>query len=207
MSEGVIALSAASYATCAIVAGGAAKCWGLNVNGQLGDGTQENRNVPTDVVGLSSGVAGISVGAGHACALASTGGVTCWGQGTVGQVGNPSLTNLFTATTVPGLPNGIRAVAAGGRSSCAIPNDGGLICWGLNMWDVLGVGASGNAVPNPSVVLGMEEVVTEVAGGTYHKCAMTTSGDVFCWGGNLVGQTSSSTLVLNTSPPVRVANL
>ena len=41
---GATAIGAGYWHTCAIVIGGAAKCWGDNEHGQLGDGTV--RNVP-----------------------------------------------------------------------------------------------------------------------------------------------------------------
>jgi len=65
---------------CAI-AMGRAFCWGKNFSGEVGDGTQDDKYVPTPVVGLGSGVTAISTGGeGHSCAI-QRGNVYCWGIG------------------------------------------------------------------------------------------------------------------------------
>jgi alpha-tubulin suppressor-like RCC1 family protein len=50
MSGGISAIYLGDYFGCAVTAGGGVKCWGKNSNGQLGDGTQNNSNVPVDVL-------------------------------------------------------------------------------------------------------------------------------------------------------------
>lgn len=80
LATGVTAIAAGYYHVCAISTGGAVKCWGWNACSSTGDGSNSSRPTPVAVSNLGSGVTGISVGAGHSCALLTLGGVKCWAQ-------------------------------------------------------------------------------------------------------------------------------
>jgi alpha-tubulin suppressor-like RCC1 family protein len=71
---------------CARTRDGAVWCWGSNGNGQLGDGTTIERNVPVRVERLPE-VVGLTAGAAFNCALARDGRVLCWGANEWGQLG------------------------------------------------------------------------------------------------------------------------
>lgn len=96
-----IAISAGWNHTCALVSGGAVKCGGENKFGQFGDGSNENRNTPVEVSGLSAGVESISVGKSHSCARLTGGSGQCWGAHGEGQLGDG--TNLNESVPVWGL--------------------------------------------------------------------------------------------------------
>jgi len=63
-------------------------CWGANSNGQLGDGTTEDRLLPVSVVSLNTHTTNISAGGTHACAVKTDGSLWCWGNNDFGQLGN-----------------------------------------------------------------------------------------------------------------------
>ncbi len=58
-----VCLTCAQFHSCAVLVGGAVKCWGRNNNGQIGDGTTTSRLTPVNVVGLGSGAASVALGA------------------------------------------------------------------------------------------------------------------------------------------------
>jgi len=102
LSSGVIAISAGSEHTCALTSSGGVKCWGDNWAGQLGNGNNNNSNVPVNVSGLSSGVSAISAGYTHTCGLLTSGGVKCWGRNLEGQLGNGNNTDSYVPVDVVG---------------------------------------------------------------------------------------------------------
>ncbi|MCL2825292.1 MAG: RCC1 repeat-containing protein, partial [Polyangiaceae bacterium] len=79
-------------------------CWGFNGGGRLGDGTTATRVVPTPVAGLTSPVSAIAAGTRHMCALSSTGAVVCWGDNSMGQLGDGTTVNRLLPTPVVGYP-------------------------------------------------------------------------------------------------------
>jgi alpha-tubulin suppressor-like RCC1 family protein len=120
LSSGVVAISVGRAHACALTSTGAVKCWGYNGNGQLGDDTIADRNVPVDVVGLSSGVISVSAGGEYTCALTSTGAVKCWGYNASGQLGDDTTTDSHVPVDVVGLSSGVVSVSAGGSHTCIV---------------------------------------------------------------------------------------
>src|SRR5258706_8807442 len=90
LTSGVAAIAAGTSHTCAITTGGGAKCWGYNGHGGLGDNSTTTRLTPVDVTGLANGVAMLSAGEMHTCAVTRRGEAQCWGHNDTGQVGDGS---------------------------------------------------------------------------------------------------------------------
>jgi alpha-tubulin suppressor-like RCC1 family protein len=199
LTSGVTAVSAGEYFTCARLATGGIKCWGLNTNGRLGDGTTTNRTTAVDVTGLTSGVAAISSRGEHACALLSTGGVKCWGSNNYGQVGDSSTTHRSTAVDATGLSTGVSTIATGKYHSCAILTSGATQCWGDNSSGQIGDGTQ-TGRPNAVGVSGLSAGVTQIALGNGHTCAVLASGLARCWGGNGNGKLGDGTSQSRLTP-------
>ncbi|MCU0753495.1 MAG: CSLREA domain-containing protein [Xanthomonadales bacterium] len=180
--------------TCGLTTGGGVKCWGRNFNGQLGDGTTTDRLAAVDVSGLSSGVSAIALGDRHTCALTSTGGVKCWGNNSVGQLGDGTTTARLTPVDVTGLTSGVSAVVAGEASTCALTTGGGVKCWGAGANGRLGDGTTMNRLTAVDVS-GLTSGVSAIAAGLVHTCAITIGGGAKCWGFNGTGQLGDGTTV------------
>jgi alpha-tubulin suppressor-like RCC1 family protein len=202
---GVTDIEASERFTCAVLKDAKAACWGLNSAGQLGDGTTQNRLVPTTVQGVGNAVQ-VTAGWKHACALLSDGTVKCWGFNTSGQLGDGTKTQRLTPVTVAGLPGGktVSSIDAGFAYTCALFTDGTASCWGANGNGVLGDGTAVSR-PTPAPVAGLTNAV-EISAGQNLTCARLGDGTVRCWG-------AKGTLLGNGGPtgaqttPVAVAGL
>lgn len=197
LPSGAVAIAANEAHSCALMAGGGVKCWGLNVYGELGDGTTTDRTTPVDVVGLSAAASAIAVGTGHTCALTSGGGVSCWGFNYYGQLGDGTTTARHTPVEVVGLSSGVQAIAAGYAHTCAITVGGGARCWGMG-WRL----GAGTTTPQsvPVDVAGLDSGMSAIATSTDHSCALTAVGGLKCWGLNAYGQLGDGTRELRLIP-------
>jgi alpha-tubulin suppressor-like RCC1 family protein len=125
--------------SCARIADGTIKCWGLNADGRLGVGnTTFAIASPTPVMGMS-GVTKFAMGYDASCAIKTDGTLWCWGANYLGQVGDGSYQTRPAAVQILGL-SGVKDVASGGSHTCAIDNTGSVVCWGLAASGQLGTG-------------------------------------------------------------------
>ncbi len=201
VSGAALSVSSGSMHSCVVTTSGGVKCWGYNPAGELGDGTTTTRSTPVDVVGLTSGVAMVSAGTENTCALTSAGGVKCWGDNGLGQLGagNIGVAQSDTPVDVIGLASGVTAIAVGYDHACAVTTGGAVKCWGWNDYGQLGDGTMGGSSSTPVDVVNLGAKAHALALGDFHSCAITAVG-VSCWGGNGNGQLGNFTQTDSASP-------
>ena len=206
--SGVRTITSGAYHVCALPLDPSdlVRCWGLNRDGQLGDGSTTTRLAPVAVTGLPGVVQAIAAGYGHTCALLVEGGgiISCWGYNDNGQLGNGTTTDSWVPVSVAGL-TGVRAIALGAFHSCALLKSGGVRCWGYNYHGQLGDNSRVNRDTPVASAPGLTGVVSIAAGG-YHTCALSEAGNVSCWGYNGNGQLGDGTYT-DSQIPVPVFNL
>jgi alpha-tubulin suppressor-like RCC1 family protein len=195
-----IAVAAGGYHTCALLADGSVRCWGLNSDGQLGDGTSQIlRLTPVAVSGMSTATA-IAAGGYHSCALLADGSVRCWGLNFDGQLGDGTRSDRSTAVKVVGIGTAV-AITAGSSHTCALLADGSVRCWGLNYFGQLGDGAGTYRSSTPVQAYGITTAVAVAAGGAFgHTCAVLADHTARCWGWNFDGELGDGTTIDSPTP-------
>jgi alpha-tubulin suppressor-like RCC1 family protein len=104
----------------------------------------------------------------------------------------------------PGTCNDPIAVAGGARHTCALRQNGEVVCWGDNTYGQLGTSAvTESLVPIP--VAGVAAV--ELSAGAFFTCARLSTGLVACWGRNEYGQLGRGTSEPMSSTPEAVSGL
>ncbi len=201
LSKGVKAVSASYFHTCAVTVKGAAKCWGNNSWGELGDNTANESARPVGVYGLTRGVKQISAGYTSTCAVTSKNAAKCWGSNIYGQLGDNSTTTTRKPVGVYGLGSHIKSVKVGGYHACALTTTGKVQCWGLNSEGQLGDNSTTSSL-KPVGVYNLDKTST-ITSGFEHTCAMTAKRAIKCWGYNQRGQVGDNTTI-STPQPVTV---
>lgn len=202
LTSGVAEVSVGRSHTCARTDIGEVFCWGSNLYGELGDGSNVTTNIPVQVIGISQA---ISVSAGHfySCVVIENGDALCWGENDEGQLGNGTTNERNVPGEVAALPD-VVSISAGWNHTCAVTEGGRAWCWGRN--EHLGSGTTniigiGEGIPGliPLPVLGLSDGVTAIAASVGSTCAIVNGG-AKCWGGNSWGQLGDGTNEFSGTP-------
>jgi len=198
----VVEIHAGEEHTCARLADLTVTCWGLNADGELGDGTTTSRSTPATVTGLSADAVELACGRWFNCVRHMTGTLSCWGMNTSGQLGNGSVAASSTHPVDVAMLSDAIQIAAGGEHACALASPGSVWCWGGNQWGELGIGTTVDSLV-PVQPVGLVPA-NAIGVGARHSCARTPGGPAFCWGENTVNQIGDGTAT-NRLQPVSVA--
>ncbi|MBK8245893.1 MAG: RCC1 repeat-containing protein [Gemmatimonadetes bacterium] len=163
---------------CGLTAQGSALCWGWNAYGQAGTGVSGNEETIPKAVSGARQYRRLAHGRYHACGLAVSGEVYCWGENSRGQLG----TGVPGNTNVPTLIAGgrrYRDIAATDEASCAVEDTGDVYCWGT--WTRSGT---------PQLAFEGSGLASLSMSST-HACGVDGAGVAYCWGDNRFGQLGS----------------
>lgn len=191
-------IAASSNHTCAIVRRkdesiDRVKCWGSNVNGELGLGDRTPRTAAKRAMGDAlpfvdlpevRSLLSIHAKTGRTCALEAGGDLWCWGEGWIDPTDDPPA----PPSRVP-LPGAVTAFSMSRSHACAVMTDASVRCWGTTRSGALGSPSPG--APSRTlrpVELGTSARAIDVTTGYDHTCVLLSSGRVKCFGEGMYGQ-------------------
>ncbi|GEM_PF-6280989 len=186
-------------------------CMGDNGHYQIGDGTKNPHYYPYPVTiktknGTVETPAYVFNGQYHTCAITNSHRLFCWGWNTSGQTGTGA---MFPQGNYPDdITTPVEVTHPAGRGwywvapaevfTCAIDDQGKMYCWGKDIANVFGQGATANQIyyspiPVNTTMTFLKNKFGEIeyfplATGNLHTCAIADDHKLYCWGINYDGQ-------------------
>jgi hypothetical protein len=165
---------------------GVASCLGMNVSGNLGNGTAGTFEpypvAVTQANGLPATIDSLASSYRTTCARAG-GGVWCWGDNNWAQIGDPGAPDDGCGVTCKWVPTPVQV---------ALP-DGGA-----------------TSFPDAGIDQSPLTNVTQIVAGYLAFCALDTNGDMRCWGAQYVGGTKATEATLydaGSAPSTNIAKI
>lgn len=188
-TNNVVHVSSGEFHTLVIKSNGTLWAWGLNNNGQLGNGTSINRLAPIQI-GTATNWAGIAVGGIHSLAIKLDGTLWAWGDNGYGQLGNGTNTNSNIPIQVGTATNWVN-VSAGYNHSLATKSDGTAWAWGINDYGQTGLGQWASGLESPQQIGTATNWVT-TGSGYSNSFGIASDGTYWAWGDNGYGQSGNN---------------
>lgn len=196
------AISAGESHTLALRRNGSVSAWGLNLDGQLGDGTVVAKLVPTSTAGPLefNSVVAISAGGGHSLAVLANGDIYAWGDNGTGQLGNGTVVPSEVPVKVGADTVNWLKSEPGNAFTVAQRSNGSLWSWGDNGFGQLGDGSLVTPRTTPAEVAGAARNWRTSASGLSHTVALRANGTLWAWGDNASGQLGDAAIIDNSTP-------
>jgi alpha-tubulin suppressor-like RCC1 family protein len=183
--------------------------WGYNAQGQLGDGTTAQYNLPIQVkgpneMGWLTDIIAVAAGNQHSVALSGDGHVLTWGGNTYGQLGNGTFESSFIPIYVlndDNLPfENVIAIASGTNHVLLLTENNDLWAWGKNENGQLADNTP-TAYNRPIHVTGLpSNRIIQIAAGDAHSMVLLDNGEIWSWGDNSFGQLGLGGIVSSMIP-------
>lgn len=184
-----VEIATANDSACVRLDDGTVRCWGGNLTGDLGRGPDAGAfaSKPAPAVGIAGAVQISASPGGSYCALASDGGVSCWGSNQNGVLGrtvdggvDPEPSSP-TPAPVPNLPS-VTGVFIGTSVACGTLPDQDIVCWGLNNnWQMPNFPRD-FLTPHLPTTVPLGQKITNLSVIDEGTVALTASADLLSWG-------------------------
>jgi alpha-tubulin suppressor-like RCC1 family protein len=194
-----VQVSAGLAHSCGVTADNRAFCWGLNIFGELGDGTTTERRAPRAVAG-GLRFHQVTAGEHYTCGLTTEDRAYCWGDASWGALGDDK-GDAGTPRLKPSPVAGgrrYRQVRASRHATCGVTTADVAFCWGDRVVQVPPFDFGSSEAPVRVQTNG--QVFRVVVPGSMHFCGLTTANAVYCWGTNDQGQLGDGTQTSKVLP-------
>jgi alpha-tubulin suppressor-like RCC1 family protein len=162
--------------------------WGLDDNGQVGDGSNtSNKSSPVNVTGQFFDWCQVDAGSIHSLGIRCNGTAWAWGHNYCGQLGDYSTYCKDSPVPVVGGFTDWCEVSGGGYHSLGVRSNGTLWAWGKNYSGELGDYTTYDTSSPVSVVGGFTDWCQVSAGGS-HNLGVRSDGTAWAWGNNSYGK-------------------
>lgn len=198
----VTAIRESALFTMVLTSAGRVLSWGMNTDGELGNGTTTDRLAPVQArIPKGVRITAISAGYTHALALTKSGRILAWGDNTSGELGDGTKKDRHSPVYVR-LPahTKVTSIATGYETGYAVTSTGRLLAWGYNPVGELGDGTATTRLKPVRVHLPKGVKVSVATGGELHALALTTTGRVLAWGYNKTGQLGDGSTTIRQKP-------
>ena len=157
--------------------------WGRNNYGQMGDGSNNGKNIPTKSISNDEWLT-ISVHEMHSLGIKKDSTLWAWGRNNYGQLGNGATVNSSSPIQI-GNDKWV-SISAGAYHSLGVKSDGTLWAWGYNAYAQLG----DNTITNRNIPtkIGSSSNWKSVSAGYWYSTAIQKDGTLWAWGNNFYGQ-------------------
>ena len=212
--ETIVTLSMGGDHISALSSLGNVFLWGRNNYGQLGDGTNANKNKPTNIrniLSLQSGelIQSIELGGNHSSVVTSLGRLLMWGWNAYGQLGDSTIANKNRPTDITtrfALSVGEKVIISslGDGHSIAKTSLGRILTWGQNTSGQLGDDTIIQRNTPVDITSAFDfDALTQVellSLGANHALALSSSGQMMSFGNNQYGQIGKGTVLEQRIP-------
>lgn len=169
-------LAAGALHTCGITTTGDTYCWGWGDVGQLGTGVRSFAvRAPARVAGPQR-LAALAPGYLNSCGADAAGQTFCWGV------------DYGDAPVVYAPAQRFTSISHGLQHVCGVTAARAAWCWGGNFGGELGVGVPADGIHREPRQVPNAPALATIVAGYYRTCAITPTGEIYCWGANHSGE-------------------